>query len=470
MTQTNRRILVTCLVLILLVCCGLSVLGLLGVGAGIWSNAKPTPTERVITPRPTLAVTPTLHGGTPHPTPAGAEVPYDVGVQMDAIQKQVIEERGLQPLYAIDRALLTSDELKQKVINDFFKDYTQTDAQDDTLVLSLFGLLDPNTDLIQLYRDLYSEQIAGFYDPEVKQMYVVKDTGFNGTERMTYSHEYTHVLQDQNYDLQYGLRMNDDACKNETERCAAIQALTEGDATLLEQQWFSKYATQQDQADVQKFYQNYTSPVYDSLPAFLHEDFTFPYQQGLEFVQTIYDQGGWQAVDRVYTIPPASTEQILHPEKYPTDAPIKVTLPDLAPTLGADWTKVDSSELGEWYTYLVLADGLNEADRLSTDAARKASAGWGGDLYAIYHNAKTQKSVLVLSTTWDTQKDADEFASAFETYGKNRWGDSVKTGDNHWTWQDSAGQVDFIHSGQKTLWVISPDKASTNQLLAVLEP
>lgn len=469
MQPKTRHILITCFVLVLLSCCGLAVLGIIGTGAGIWASSQPTPTTRVVTQRPTLAATPTLNGGTPHPTPAGAEVPYADRVQMDEIQSQVIEERGLQPLYAVDRALLTADELKQKVTDDFFKNYTQADAQDDVLVLSLFGLLYPETDLIQLYKDLYSEQVAGFYDPEVKQMYVIQDTGFNGVERMTYAHEYTHVLQDQNYDLQNGLRINDKDCLEETERCAAVQALTEGDASMVEQIWFSKYATSKDQADVQQFYQNYSSPVYDSLPAFLHEDFTFPYVQGLEFVQTLYDQGGWQAVDAAYTNPPLSTEQILHPEKYPSDKPIKVTLPDLLPTLGADWELVDSADMGEWYTYLILAFGRDEADRLPEDTARDAAAGWGGDRYAIYRNASTHQSMLVLSTTWDSETDAEEFASAFGTYGTERWGKQTASTNHHWTWQDSAGQVEFIQQGKQTLWLIAPEDV-VQPLLSLLEP
>jgi hypothetical protein len=111
-------------------------------------------------------------------------------------------------------------------------------------------------------------------------MYVVSDEGFNGTERMTYAHEFTHVLQDQTYDLENGLKDNEAYCKNETEYCAAITALIEGDATLSEQYWFYKYSTDLDKSQVQEFQNSYTSPVYDSAPAYMKEDFLFPYQYG----------------------------------------------------------------------------------------------------------------------------------------------------------------------------------------------
>ena len=36
----------------------------------------------------------------------------------------------------------------------------------------------PDFDLKQWYTDLYSEQIAGYYDDEIKTMFVVQETGF----------------------------------------------------------------------------------------------------------------------------------------------------------------------------------------------------------------------------------------------------------------------------------------------------
>ena len=144
-------------------------------------------------------------------------------------------------------------------------------------------------------------------------------------------------LQDQNYDIKNGLNYNDDACEVDTERCAAIQALLEGDATFSQTFWYQNYATNQDKQQISDFYNSLKSPVYDSAPAFLKEDFVFPYNQGATFVQDIYSQGGWPAVDAVYQDPPVSTEQILHPNLYPSDKPIPVTLPDLTTALGEGW-------------------------------------------------------------------------------------------------------------------------------------
>ena len=63
-------------------------------------------------------------------------------------------------------------------------------------------------------------------------MFVVQGENFQGMERMNYSHEYTHALQDQNYDLRQELKVNEEYCKKNAEYCSAVQALFEGDATF----------------------------------------------------------------------------------------------------------------------------------------------------------------------------------------------------------------------------------------------
>ena len=319
-------------------------------------------------------------------------------------------------------------------MNDFFEETTPEDTRNEVLELSLLGLLDPGFDLDTFYTDLLSEQVAGYYDNETKEMYVVGEQ-FGGIERLTYSHEYVHALQDQNYDIENGLHFDDESCELDSERCAAVQALLEGDATLAEMQWLPEYFTPEDYADYFEFYNNFQSPVYDSAPEYMKEDFMFPYTSGQQFVQTLFDQGGWDAVDAAYADVPVSTEQILHPERYPDDQPVKVDLADFTTALGEGWEEIDRDVMGEWWTYLVLAKGLDNAYRLDQETASAAAEGWGGDAYAAYYNSNTGEALLVISYVWDTQNDADEFASALVDYGQQRFGRP----DSRERWPDRMG-------------------------------
>jgi hypothetical protein len=331
-------------------------------------------------------------------------------------------------------------------------------------------LLEPGYDLYQLYIDLYSEQVAGYYDDQTKEMYVVQGEGFQGTERMTYAHEYVHALQDQVYDLENGLMLNNDYCETHTEYCAATTALIEGDAVFTEQRWFLRHATEEDQQQVQEFYQSYTSPVYDSTPEYLKQDFLFPYQQGMEFVQSIYDRGGLAAVDAVYQDPPQSTEQILHPDKYPRDIPEEVTLPDLGSVLGEAWVQIDDNVMGEWYTFLILAYGSDPDYRLPLSTARQAAAGWKGDAYTVYQSKGSSAAALVFRSRWETSIDADEYWNALASYGEARWGKADERENDSLRWRATPqGEVALLRLDQDVVWVCAPDEATLANILAAIE-
>ena len=203
---------------------------------GCQSNPLTTTVTASIAPVLPTA-TKTTSSPTPSPTPEATDpsacppIDKELRSQMAEIETQVIQLRGILPSKSVSRSLLTSAQLRERVIQDFLGDYTQEDALQDVRLLSLFGLIDPEIDLWQLYADLLAEQIAGFYDIETDEMIVICGSGFGGVERLTFAHEYAHALQDQIYDIRDGLQYNNDACEAESERCYAAQALIEGDAT-----------------------------------------------------------------------------------------------------------------------------------------------------------------------------------------------------------------------------------------------
>lgn len=479
MTPLKRKLLLSAILLITIFCLGICAIS----SAGIWTAALnpilsrlATPTFFAAAPSPiaSLTATPAMAGTTPaQPTLAGAttavqaspvptDVPGDSGLpaditrQMDQIQKQVIKIRGLQPTGPIKRSLLTHDQLQKNVVIDFLKDYSAQDAKNDILVLSTFGFIQPNFDLYTFYQKLYTEQIAGYYDNQTKAMYVVKGENFLGPERMTYAHEYTHVLQDQNYDIQNGMGYSDERCKKETESCAGIQALIEGDATYVEQTWLQEDSTAQDKSQIQDMYKNYSSPVYDSAPAYMQQDMMFPYQAGLEFVQSLLDRGGEAAVDSAFRSPPVSTSQILHPDRYPSQKPVDVSLPDLTKTLPSGWRLVDENAFGEWYHYLWLSYGDNKKARMPSTLAKQATQNWAGDRYAVYSNDASHQTLGLLVSDWGTQAKANLFRDAYEQYGIALWG-SPKTQGAWLVWKTNSGTTEITVKDARSVWISAPD-------------
>lgn len=478
----NRRILISLLVIIIACCVVVSLFSILGAGYLIWSSEpavsfspdteapqvqEPTQDQSRIDPNPTA-----IHDSTEQERPLedpSELIPPEVLVEMELIQRQVREYRGLETTGVFTRVLLTKNTLQQRVLDDFLEDYSEEEAKEDAIVLEAFGLLDSSFDLFNFYYELLSEQIAGFYDNETKEMVIVQGAGFEGTERLTYAHEYTHALQDQNFDFKDGLNYNDEACEEDSERCAAIQALLEGDASLSELNWFQNFATAEDKADIFSFLDSYQSPVLDSSPAFISEDFLFPYENGLTFVQYLYDHGGWDAIDEAYLNLPASTEQILHPEKYPGDAPISISLPGLELTIGEDWQLLDQGVMGEWYTYLILAHGLDPDARLNDSDSASAAAGWEGDSYVVYYEPENDSTIMVLRTLWDSQKEANEFFDAFKAYARERFGKPVVNNSNLISWENEF-ETHYLHIEDSfTTWILAPDANLANQIWTMID-
>ena len=465
----SNKVIITIVVIVVSACVLLSA-GLIVGGAFLLRAQKNynEPTTVVVVPgdEPTTAAPTT---GTTETPAVDSGLSSEVLAQMDEIQRQVSEIRGLPQKSELVRDLMTPEELNDTVVNDFFKDYTEEDAASDTEILSRLGLLESDFNLLQFYLDLYSEQIAGFYDSETKEMYVIAGEGFGGTERMTYAHEFNHALQDQTYDLENGLKLNDDYCETDTEYCAAVSALIEGDSTTAETFWFYQYATDQDRQDVFSFQEDYSSPVYDSAPAYMKEDFLFPYIQGQTFVQSLLDAGGWDAVDAAYANLPVTTEQILHPEKYPEDKPVAVDIPDLSAGLEGNWEEVDRNVMGEWYTYLILARGWNPQFVMEDDDAKEAAAGWGGDTYVYYSSTENNDYLFAWRSTWEGTTDTNDYYDLSRKYGLARWGiPDVNTGTVvSWT-SASDGKVTIRRSGSDVLWLMGSTDDLVDHALEVI--
>jgi hypothetical protein len=382
---------------------------------------------------------------------------------MEIIEDRVSELRGLETLKPVTKAFLTTDQLRQKLEDDFAEDYTEQEARDDVLLYAAFEFMETDVDLFNLMLDLYTEQVAGFYDPETEEMFVIKgDQEPGATERMTFSHEYTHALQDQHYDLEE-LGFTDEEEVEDSEAQFAVRSLVEGDATLLMQQYMLQYFDADDLMEVIDQSVGLDTNVLDSAPAVIRETLMFPYDAGFRFVTAIFQNGGWSAVDEAYANPPVSTEQILHPEHYPDDKPQIVALPPLTDTLGEGWRLIDNDVMGEFGTQLYLKVYLDPSE------AERASEGWGGDRYAVHWRADESAFVVALRLAWDASVEASEFFDAYTHFAETRFGDGPtrSEGNERLLWVDSDALLLAQNDQSETLVLIAPDEVTLAALLAL---
>lgn len=371
------------------------------------------------------------------------------------IESLVSQIRGLPPQTPVVTTLLTGDELRQRVENDLLAEYSEADAQQDVLVYAAFDFLAPDFDLYTFSRDLYSEQITGFYDQATDEFVVVsEDDVLDANEQLTHAHEYMHALQDQHFNLDL---LDDDTLDADAK--AALLALAEGEAMLLQTHFVQQGYV--DLLDVSEILAALETPVLASAPPILANSLLYPYRAGQAFAQTLYDQEGYAALNVAWANRPQSTEQILHPDRYLAgDAPQAVTLPPLTATLGTGWTLVHEDVLGEFMLREYLSQQLNP---MQVDTA---ATGWGGDRFAVYTNEANGALTLALRLVWDTDQDATEFAALYPNYPATLFGaPSQLQGNGGECWPGPNDLICLFQTGRETLIIRAPDQDTAVRLL-----
>jgi hypothetical protein len=410
-----------------------------------------TPTGE-IDPPPAPAATPTVAADDPTP---GAAPPPETERQLLEIEEQVSDLRGLEPKEDVPEYFVTSNELKEDLKQQIDAEYSPEEGREDAMELWLLRLIkneERNIDIYQIQIDLLGEQVLGYYDPEQDELYVRNDQHPLGPEaKETLAHEFVHSLQDQHYDLE---KMRPDE-PVDADRDSAVTALIEGDATISGLLYAQRHMTEAEFNELIKGSENASTTELNKAPAYIRESLIFPYVQGVEFALALYQRGGFAAIDEAFADPPATTEQILHPEKYLSprrDEALPVALPPLTDTLGAGWTMKDHDTLGEFDLGVLLQ--VNGADE------PEAVAGWGGSRYAIYRNGDA--GVLIMGSRWDTARDADEFDNALHA----SLAGAMQVGE---LWQEGDRFAGIKHIGDQVFFVGGTDPALVERALAEIK-
>ena len=349
-------------------------------------------------PPPTWTPTPT---GAPTPTPTPRAAP----TQLQPLVEAAIRARELEPIASIHYVLSAQFDIDLYLRNDI-------DAQSVVLAntfwdeMRALGLVDFELEYDrQRIIDLTSRQLAGFYSPTDKTLYAVtRSSRVDPGEYVVIVHEYVHALTDMHFDLSRLLY-----AERTIDSDLAARALAEGDATLAENSTPWAFYQPDD-------WKQYAQDVRAAVP--LYREFgisaaflliqTFPYAEGWEFVWTLRESGGWEAVNQAYDRVPVSTEQILHPDRYSAgnDLPRALTLPEIeAPSIAGYDQVVASDRLGEFVLSVLLDEFIRDESR-----ARQAAAGWGGDAFRAWTDRFGNQAYALL-TAWDTEEDAREFMS-----------------------------------------------------------
>lgn len=276
------------------------------------------------------------------------------------------------------------------------------EARDVAESYRLLGLVPAGIDLRALLLSVYTEQVAGFYDPDSTALFVMADQP-DESVRAVLVHELVHAVQDQSVSLgslTSRTRGND--------RQMAAQAAIEGHATFVMLEYLAEQQLRRpvDLTDVPEIAAQMRPdlatvraqyPALADAPAIVQETLLFPYLEGTGWVLDLWrDAEGRPSplADRL----PQSTEQVLS-----GGAPL--------PPLRDEPTEVSLSVPGQRYANTLGA--MESAVLLRELAGREAGAaarGWDGDRFALVDGVDGPG--LVWFTVWDDAGARDRFTAA----------------------------------------------------------
>jgi hypothetical protein len=269
-------------------------------------------------------------------------------------------------------------------------------------LLKLVRLLPEDESLRSALGKTLSTEVGGFYDPDSGALSIVGDGGSGLVREITLAHELTHALEDQHF----GLKTTVGAAFGR-DLSVARSGLYEGSATIamvdyvVLKQTGSARVSASLRDPVLKALGDATVPASSGLPRYVREGLVFPYAAGARLISEIQDRGGWAAVNRAFSDDtPVSSEQVMHPARYfAGERPKRIRVPAPAGT-----ELVQQGDFGEFDTEQLLLEGN------SRSRAEAAAAGWGGGGYALWRRGDTHG--VTLRWTWDSTRDAAEFARA----------------------------------------------------------
>jgi len=332
--------------------------------------------------------------------------------RVEEVARAVEQVRGKRFERTVPASEIDLPELKRILRSKVGESFPTTPA--DTLrTLAAFGFIENTPNLIDKLIDFYASQVIAFYDPEPKRFYVVKgsksleaggmDDPTGMGEKLIFSHELTHALQDES--LRLDRRLKD--LKDNGDGGLALESLLEGEATVVMVRVALAELPEQS-AEIEESLAPLLSAgalersnVPKDLPDYFVDQLFFPYVDGTAYVKRALKRNGWPEVDRLWKNPPTTTAEILHDEIHFTPAA------DLLPADGAKLSPAGTrflyaDTLGEWSIRFLLRRGLEQS------AADEIAASWRGDRIAFYGSNNT------IAYVWHLRLESPSAAERFE--------------------------------------------------------
>lgn len=353
--------------------------------------------------------------------------------KLQEIKAGVVLLRGLVFRSEVPVEVKNNEQMRRYFESELDREYGDEKLKNMAFAYAKLGLFPQGLDLKKSLLNFYNAQVVAFYDPKAKRLVLPEDLGGGiliGAVQflaqrdilgeMVLAHELTHALQDQYFSLDKRLERssNDD-------KILAFRAVAEGDATLSGFGYLFGGMDGRTLAHVTQTVQTTMGQARSTLsdiPQAILEELLFQYYGGVSFVSRILDKRGWLGVNLLYSSPPLSTEQVLHPEKYLDlpDPPTRIDLEDLSYLFPTGWKEIENNVLGELMVRVLFQQFFSEEE------GKMVADGWDGDRFVAFRRG--EEVSFIWATVWDSSKDAEEFFEKYQEILSKKYGGSEVAG------------------------------------------
>jgi hypothetical protein len=394
--------------------------------------------------------------------------PQELLSQADEVLQQMSQLTGLPIKRPLKKQVISRPEIEKYLTANLHEEMTPTEIHAQEALVRAFGLVSRDFNLEKFLISFYTEQAAGFYDPKRKTMFIA-DWIPAEMQTMVLSHELTHALQDQSWDLEsylHGARDDDDATN-------ARQAVVEGYATAAMLQQLAggadlgqlpSLAPLMEMVIHQQFEE---FPAFSNAPYFFRMQALFPYVQGMGFIQAGLQLGGWKDLKVLFEQPPEATKQIFEPQTYfHHQAFPKIALahpPALEGVAGLRF--LSENAMGQLGYYSLLGQLVSE------DEAKTIGPSWLADRYLLYEHSGGNDYTLVALTRWTSPETSLAFFRDYHTILAHKYPELTpdkRSGTDEFIGSAANGVTLLLRKGNECVWAEGVPEAKSGAMLAWL--
>lgn len=317
-----------------------------------------------------------------------------------------------------------------------------------------------------------SATVGGYYDFVNNEIVVISDDPDQlQLDEAVLAHELGHALQNQHFDLARYERNTRDLDNGKL-------GVIEGDVHRVEQQYL-EYCQDDVWNEACILDDEEAAAGGQAPPSWGLYFMQFqPYSDGPNFIDHVYEQGGWDAVNAVYDDMPRSAVEIIYPERYGEFTVADLEVPDRSDD---EWERMtfedelDYNVIGQAGLSAILMEPaydfnpiVPQEEFLNIDPATgdidphnplnydlEATSGWEGDKLYVYENDGQAGAVWKLA--WEDADDATAFLEAYEQLIDHRGGEHLEGSENTYVFGEESdfNMAMTVIVDDDRLWIVT---------------